>query len=171
MKALVQTSFALLFLGLGAGCDAFMIVSQSAGILITKRVSGIAAEDAAVDFAYANRSPRARAKTDNEWLNAHAYRRRTTDSAGHASLLFDITWIAGGLLADRNTSRDRLTGEKYLFRIEDGTARELLTVEMTPNVTTQGRHFAITVLSIGQTHEQDAVWLSSFKHGVLKNDN
>ena len=104
-----------------------------------------------------------REKTDAAWLDSHHYHQGTTDLSGHADLLFDVTWIAGGWFADTNTKRDRVRGKEYLFRIEKEAAKETFKMRMKPGATVSGDRFSITVISIGKPQKKDASWYSDLR--------
>ena len=145
------------------GCDAFMVVAQSVEVVIEDRQTGKGIPGATVDFALADRSPAAREKTDAAWLDAHRYHRATTDLSGHADLLFDVAWIAGGWFADTNTKRDRVRGKEYLFRIATEAVGETLKMWMKPDSTVSGDQLSITVISIGKPQKKDASWYSELR--------
>lgn len=126
--------------------------AQPVEIVVTDAASGRGMENARVDFAVAHRhhSPSLNALTEDEYLDRCLYRRHITNVAGRACMVIDIGWVTGGLFADLDTKRDRLTGELYLLRINSAGTTEILTAMMTPGVTTRGKHFAVRVISVGK---------------------
>lgn len=135
------------------GCiaDAIMRVVQPVELLVTHSESGEPVPRATVDVAYAKhfRYVRSRQLTSSQWLDKFAYRRHETDITGRASMGIETYWIAGGLFADSDVKRDRLSGELYLIRIKTQVANEILIAEMGSGLSSVGDRFKVSILSVG----------------------
>ena len=60
-----------------------------------------------------------------------------------------------GVIPGFDPTLDRVTGALYLLRIRKEETREILTAEMTPDSKFMGKHFAVTVHSVGKARMEE----------------
>lgn len=133
------------------GCDAFLGVAQQVTVHINSSKENESVIGAEVYCAQADHSggPDARNMTDAEWLYVHAYRKQYTDNIGMANIKVDVKWIAGGIGGDYDVKRDRISGNKYIFRVACDGKSEDLRIDIMPGERACGNLYTLTIIDVG----------------------
>lgn len=140
------------------GCDSFHVTQQTVQVKVTDASSDLPVRGALIDFKrkYHDWWMKHLDEQDrNELWLARARginnSQHVTDDTGRTTLLANVGTIHGGLFSKAfDASRDRVTGEPYLLRIQHVPTAEILDVVMVPGGVSMGDAFAVTVLSIGR---------------------
>ncbi len=160
----LHRSLALVFLMIptssltGCVADAFNVSQQTAVVLVTRANSQEPIRAAQVDaegrYYKGWMSQLDESARNDLWFSRGMNDPATTNDEGRATLPINIGMIRGGLFPEHyDPHQDRLTGQVYLFRIQEDRTTETLDVAMVPHHRSHGRLFEIAVESIGPSKD------------------
>lgn len=141
----------LMLLVVTTGCgDAYFRVRQAATLRVTSRASE-RVKGAQVWLVHAGALRDAQLVNEEAWWARNAQGHSAIDNSfGQAVVPVSISWVTGGLFADTDLNRDRLSGKPYACRVESGSLAETFQLVMTPGTFVSGDHFGVEVRSIGR---------------------
>jgi hypothetical protein len=144
----------------GLGCDAFAPVEQRIALRALLDTNDAPLDGAIVELAVARHVERAQSASSitaaeyfDEVLPDESQFRTVTDPAGRAE--FELTWYVicptfsffGPSCAERQQDAD-ITGQRYLVRITNDDAAEILELTIMPDARVSGDTFTLEIVSI-----------------------
>lgn len=142
-----------------AGCDAAVRGTQLITVSVAKPPGNTPVSGASIRCAPNNpcRAGASQTTPQGEYIAEFASEPVTTDDSGRANATLRVCSAYGSVyhtllpfLEVPSTPRDEVSGLEYLFKVEDTTGTEFLTVLMKQGETVEGERFKLTVDTIGK---------------------
>jgi hypothetical protein len=160
MKVFLATLNATILTFCLAGCDPVLRSTQTYQLLV-QDIGGASVYNAVICLVPESRE----INVDlDDLFSRKCHRRQVSDKSGIVNDQIQTSWVPGGYFGaiggDWDYSRDRLSGLKYLARVEHDDDQETLGVLMKTGAKSLGDRFSITVLKIGPARKvvQNTAW-------------